>query len=389
MILWKKAFKAIATEKVSGWLFYNFQHRDPLADRILEISPQMTNSRPWIYLLFVHKTPIKIVHQIEASILDHLPGDKEIYGDRKSFLSILKKHAHKRPRVALHYSESYPQLSFVDHGTALFLSKLGFRLSSAGNLLQRVLSTLSYREIELHEQAAKALYKIIHEVWRKIKNTFSRKNTHIYEGEIFEWINKLFKTNNLITDSPLIVGSGKNTTLPHYTPQGKGARLKPGQIVQLDIWGKLDTPEGIYADISWVGILASTIPKEAEKVFNTIIKARDAAVEFIARTLEKRKKLNGEEVDLYTEEILKQAGYPYYIKHRTGHAIDREVHGFGVNLDAKEFPDKRLIREGSCFSIEPGIYLKDFGMRTEINVYIKHNIPVISGGNVQTALLTL
>jgi len=389
MTLYEKAKKAIRDEKISGWLFYNFGHRDLLADKILSVSPLMTNSRPWIYLLFAEQDPIKIVHRIEDSILDHLPGKKYVYGNRESLRSILKDFARNKPRVALHYSQNYPQLSFVDHGTVLLLSNIGYEPYPAHNLIQQVLSTLSEAEIELHEQAAKALHSIIHEVWERIRKRFLLKDSPLYEGDIQQWILELFKSKKLITDTPLIVGTGKNTSLPHYLPRGRGQKLQTTQLVQLDIWGKLDTEQGIYADISWVGILASSVPKQIEAIFSTIIEARDSAVEYIAKNLQEGKTPSGAAVDMHSESILQKAGFGDYIKHRTGHAIDSQVHGFGVNIDAKEFPDTRLLREGSCFSIEPGLYFADFGMRTEIDVYIKHNKPIISGASPQRTILTL
>ncbi|MBN1797152.1 MAG: aminopeptidase P family protein [Spirochaetales bacterium] len=389
MTLCEKAIKAIRDEKVCGWLFYNFGHRDPLADKILAVSPATTNSRPWIYLLFKEQDPIKIVHRIEDTVLDHLPGEKHIYTDRNSFYSVLKKCAGNTPEVALHYSMQYPQLSFIDHGTVLLLSHLGFKPYPAHNLIQQVLSTLSGDELKLHEQASGILHSIVHEVWTRIRTCFLRNRSPVYEGEIQHWILDLFKEKGLVTDSPLIVGTGKNTALPHYFPHGRGAKLQPAQLVQLDLWGKLDTPRGIYADISWVGILASSVPDNIKKIFNTIIEARDATVEYIANNLRDGKTLSGSAVDMHAEKILQKAGFADYIKHRTGHAIDSEVHGFGVNLDAKEFPDTRLLKEGSCFSIEPGLYFSDFGMRTEIDVYIKDGRPIISGASPQTEILTL
>jgi Xaa-Pro dipeptidase len=389
MILLEKAQKAILDEKLSGWLFYNFAHRDPLADKILAVSPLSTNSRPWIYLLYAEQEAVKIVHRIEESILDHLPGKKLIYGNRESFLSLLKNCAQDTPKVALHYSKDYPRLSFTDYGTARLIIGAGFKIKPAHNLIQRVLSTLSQAEIELHERAAAALYDIIHDIWERIKAHFLDDRLPLYEGDIHQWIRELFRRKKLVTNSPLIVGTGKNTALPHYFPHGKGAQLKNSQLVQLDIWGKIDTADGIYADISWVGIGASSVPAEFKKIFDTIADARDSAVEYIAQKLKAGRPVSGAAVDMHAESILMKAGYGDHIKHRTGHAIDSSVHGLGVNIDAKEFPDTRHIGEGSCFSIEPGLYFSDFGMRTEIDVYIKGNKPVISGNTPQNSILTL
>ncbi len=389
MTIHTKARKAIRDEHLSGWLFYNYAHRDPLADRCLTVSPLTPNTRPWIYLLPAAGPAVKIVHRIESSILDHLPGRREVYGDRNSFAALLKKYAQKAPEVALNYSPSFPQASFIDHGTVLLLTAQGFKAHPAHNLIPRVLSSLSRAEIRLHERAAGTLYQIVAEIWQRIREGFSSKSASLYEGDVHAWVVELFKAHGLITDSALIIGTGRHTALPHYMPVGRGARLTAGNLLQIDIWGKIDSAEGIYADISWVGVLSRTVSPRFRRVFDTLVRAREAAVDFIRHNLRNNTPVSGAAVDGTAERILRQAGYGGNIKHRTGHSIDTEVHGAGVNIDAGEFPDTRFLGEGSCFSVEPGLYFRDFGMRTEIDVYIHNNNAVISGGAPQTAILTL
>jgi Xaa-Pro dipeptidase len=389
MTIHAKARKAIRDEHLSGWLFYNYAHRDLLADRCLSVSPLASNTRPWIYLLYAAGPAVKIVHCIESSILDHLPGRREIYGDRTSFKDLLKKYAQKGPEVALNYSPSFPQASFIDHGTVLLLTAMGFKAHPSHNLIPKVLSSLSQAQLRLHERAAGALYRIVAEIWRRVREGFSSKSVLLYEGDVHAWVVELFKAHGLTTDSALIIGTGRHTALPHYMPSGKGARLTAGDLLQIDIWGKLDSEGGIYADISWVGVLSRTVPPAFGRVFDTLVRARDAAVDHIRQCLKNNARVSGAAVDGVADGILRQAGFGGNIKHRTGHSIDTEVHGAGVNIDAGEFPDTRLLCEGSCFSIEPGLYFRDFGMRTEIDVYIHNNNAVISGGTPQTAILTL
>jgi Xaa-Pro dipeptidase len=389
MTLYHKARKAIRDEDLSGWLFYNFAHRDILADRILAVPHEATNTRPWIYLLLRKQPPVKIVHRIEQSILDHLPGKREVYADREGFKALLKKYAAKGPRVALNYSDKFPQVSHIDHGIVLLLSDLGYRPCPAHDLVPRVLSNLAGAEITHHEKAAQALYKIVYEIWDRIRAHTTAASTPLYEGDVHDWVMELFGKYNLVTDSTLIIGTGKHTALPHYTPSGKGAELVPGNLVQIDIWGRLDIADGIYADISWVGILADEVPPRIGQAFAVLRKARDAAVRYIQQNVKSGNPPSGASVDIYTEQILRQSGFGEYIKHRTGHSIDADVHGSGINIDSGEFPDTRPLGEGSCFSIEPGLYFRDFGMRTEIDVYIHNKKAVISGDTPQESILTL
>jgi Xaa-Pro aminopeptidase len=157
--------------------------------------------------------------------------------------------------------------------------------------------------------------------------------------------------------------------------------------VQLDIWGKKRQENAIYADISWVGFLGAQPPRDVERVWEAVRDARDLAVVFVGQCLSRGEPVTGAQVDRQVEAKLAAAGFGEYIRHRTGHAIDTAVHGFGINLDSKEFPDERPLLEGACFSVEPGLYLSEFGVRSEIDVYIQNNIPVISGGMPQDKIL--
>jgi Xaa-Pro aminopeptidase len=201
----------------------------------------------------------------------------------------------------------------------------------------------------------------------------------------------MFDELELVSESAPIVASGVHSGDPHYSPETNDAEhvtiLQPGDVLQLDLWAKEKAPRSVYADISWVGILGARIPQEAEAVFRTVVEARELALRFIRDSLASGGSVSGQRVDREVRAFVERAGYGQYLRHRTGHGIDEELHGFGVNLDSVEFPDARLLLEGSCFSIEPGLYLEDFGMRSEINVYIAGGEPLVSGKNPQFELL--
>jgi Xaa-Pro aminopeptidase len=209
------------------------------------------------------------------------------------------------------------------------------------------------------------------------------------EGDIRNLFLDEMHRRGLICDHSPIVGAGVNSGNPHYDFSGSGATFVQGDVIQFDLWAKEATPGAIYADISWVGIFARDVPPRVEQAFTDLVSAREGAYRFIAEGFSAEKRaLSGADVDRKTRELLINMGYASALKHRTGHGIDTEVHGSGVNMDSVEFPDFRPLLEGSCFSLEPGIYFADFGLRTEIDVYIKNGKPVISGKDRQFNILT-
>jgi len=377
--------EAIRKVGLDGWLFSNFHHRDPLSDSLLGLSADAINTRQWVYILPAIGDPKKIVHTIENEILDSLPGEKQIYSSRQELKDILIPF--QGLSLAAQYSETLLPMSFLDYGTASFLSSLGISLNSSDPLIQIAAGTLDKEGISSHEKAAHQLYDIVNLVWSRL-NTVYHKKESIREGEIQRWILDEFENRGMETDHPPIVAAGAHSGNPHYIPEtDKGEYVKKGEVLQLDLWAKYKGNNNIFADISWVGVYDTTAPENVVEVFSHIAEARDHAVEYIASRFMTGQPVSGFEVDKKVRNLLISYNYGPYLKHRTGHGIDTEVHGMGVGLDSVEFPDHRYIREGSCFSIEPGVYMPQFGLRTEIDVYINQGIPVVSGGNRQKHLL--
>lgn len=288
-------------------------------------------------------------------------------------------------KVAVQYSPELAIISYLDHGMAQNLERAGMTLVSSAGLIQRTESLLDQEMIQSHEAAAGHLYGIVKTVWERICVDFPAKTLN--EGDVQSWIVKEFSGRGLETDHPPIVAAGVHSGNPHYAPENGGAPLKKGEVLQLDLWAK--KPGGIYADISWVGVLADEVPPEVARVFSAVASARDGCIDFINSRLSRNRQVEGREVDIHARRILEEHGYGGFIQHRTGHSIDTASHGAGVNLDASEFPDPRKLIEGACFSVEPGIYLDAFGVRTEINAYIQNKKAVVSGGEPQQQILTL
>jgi len=366
---------AIRGESLDGWLFCNFRHRDRLSDEILNI-PDSTNSRYWFYAVPANGQPLKILHSVEPDALDSLPGDKVFYISREDLEKALKPLAGKSWGVQS--SEELAAISYLDAGMAAVLKNAGLRLVSAASLIQRVKSLMDWDGQRSHERAAVHLYEIVKTAWEFVQDSYRQKKP-LHEGDVRRLMLHEMEDRRIITEHELIVAAGPNSGNPHYDFSGSGALVKEGDIVQFDLWAKEKQKKSVFADISWAGVYAAKIPEDAEKCFEVLVKTREGALSFIQDELNAGHKLTGAEVDKKAREIIFASGYGNGLKHRTGHGIDTELHGSGVNIDSVEFPDFRQILEGSCFSLEPGLYFSDYGMRTEINVYIREGRACVSG----------
>jgi Xaa-Pro aminopeptidase len=371
-----KLQKAIREEGLDGWLFCNFRHRDKLSDAILERSAGLSNSRFWFYAVPGFGEPRTLVHAIEADHLDGLPGIKQSYVSRADLANLLAPLGGKRWGV--HVSPEISAVSYLDAGTYAFLCGAGLELVSAERLIQRFKGVLDKEGIASHERAAEELYGIVNTVWDFVSSSY-HKGATIYEGDLRNIMEGEFIRRNLCRDHPPLVAAGIHSSNPHYDFSGQGAAIKEGDIIQLDLWAKEQGEAAVYADISWVGVYGKKAEPAALQVFANLAEIREKTFRFIETAMEEDLATAGAAVDRYCRSLLRDAGYEKAIKHRTGHGIDTEVHGSGVNMDSVEFPDTRPLLEGSCFSLEPGIYLDEYGFRTEINVYISQGSAQISG----------
>ena len=388
----EKTRKAISRENLGGWLFSTFHGRDTLSLSLLQLDPREKSTRPWYYFVFASGEPLKIVHAIEKSVLDPLPGETFVYASRGELAAFLRERALPRlsgRALACQYSAELPVLSFLDHGTAVLLESLGFTLASSAALVQRFKGLLDEQGYASHREAAAGLYAAVASAWDRLEKLMAGGGD-LFEGTVLRWILDDLEAAGLRQSPGLIVASGPNSAAAHHrtpTAPGEGRRIGKNEIIQFDIWTKKKTQGSVYADISWVGFTGTTVPEHLVREFACLVRARDSAVSFIASRCAEGKAVRGRDVDAHVKSILAEAGYAEATRHRTGHGIDTHVHGSGVNLDAVEFPDERLLLEGSCFSVEPGIYFADHGMRSEINVVMRDAGPVISGGEPQRELL--
>lgn len=385
---------------VSGWIFTNFHNRDTFTDGLLSLPRDIVSTRRWIYIILTDGTEIKIQHAIEPHALDTLPSSKTYaYSSQSALKSILQTIAEQYGSTfAILADINISVISTVDAGFVSLLSECGINTVSAASLVQRTKGLLDSSQIESQERAGTILYQTVYETWKMISSCYN-SHTRISEYEVQQFILSCFEKNSLVTDHPPIVAFGPHAGNPHYEPsETESAYAVEGDVIQLDIWAKENRPEAVYADISWVGFFGHSVPEHIQSRWNVLIKARDSVKDFIEKRISEGSAtavsscvstITGAQLDENVRRILIDAGYEQFIKHRTGHGIDTECHGSGVNLDSVEFPDTRALLEGCSFSVEPGLYFDDFGLRTEIDIYIKDGRPVISGKKNTTCPLAI
>lgn len=357
---------------IDGWLFYQFQSLDPIADRLLLIPQETLQTRRWFYLIAASGEPGKLVHKIEPNALNHLPGREIFYAGWRELEAGLAFLLKGLKRVAMQYSPrgAIPYVSKVDAGTVELVRGTGVDVVSSGNLLQAFEATWTPEQLQSHLEAARILREIVFQTFEKARSAMVKKKP-LSEYDLQEFILERFKAKRLLTSHPPIVAVNLHTANPHYLPTRESSfPIRKGDLLLLDLWAKKRDPEAVYADTTWTGVLAESPTERQREVFEVVRGARDAAIDFVRGKVRQGEQILGFQVDDVARGVIHQAGYGPYFLHRTGHSIGAEAHWNGANVDNFETRDERQILPHTCFSIEPGIYLEEFGIRSEIDLYV-------------------
>jgi Xaa-Pro aminopeptidase len=371
---------ALREAQLDGWLFYDHHQRDPIAYRVLKLKPGMCTRR-WYYLVPAEGEPIKLVHRVEKAALADLPGTEYQYSSWKEQRERLKEILQGKKTLAMQYSplNNIPYVGLVDAGTVELIRSLGIEVVSSADLVQQFEARWSGEALALHLKAGEAIHRIIRDAFAKIGDA-ARNNRQITEYDVQQLILRLFALDELVSSDPPIVAANANTANPHYEPAAaRSAPIRPGDFVLLDVWAKCRKPGAVYYDITWTGYVGDEVPARYAQVFAVVREARDAAAEFVRQAMRAGRLVRGYEVDDVARGVISGHGYGEFFVHRTGHSIGEEVHGNGANMDNYETHDERRIIPGTCFSIEPGIYLAEFGVRSEVDVYVEENDARVTG----------
>jgi Xaa-Pro dipeptidase len=386
--------KAIQSEmrgsKIDGWLFYDHHHRDPIAAHILGVGRNGMATRRWFYFIPAKGEPRKLVHRIEQGALDGLDGKALVYSGWEELHKNLPKLLAGSKTIAMQYSpdNNIPYIGLVDAGTIELLRKFKKKIVSSANLVQKFEASWSHEQAQGHFEAGGIVDRITREAFERAA-AFVKEGKPLTEDQLQQWIIDEFRARGLTSAEPPIVAVQPNNGNPHYAPVAGSSRpIRAGDLLLLDIWAKREIAGSVYYDITWVGYLGNRVPDSYAKIFRIVREARDNAVKFIQEAVAKRKEIHGWEVDRVARKTIEKAGYGKYFVHRTGHSIGQEVHGNGANMDGLETRDDRKIVPHTCFSIEPGIYLPEFGIRSEVNVYVDEKEARVTGA-VQEEILPL
>jgi Xaa-Pro aminopeptidase len=381
---------ALREEHLDGWLFFDHHQRDPLAYRILKLNPQRVATRRWYYFIPAHGDPKGLVHAIEPDVLAGLPGDVRKYSSWSAQLEGLHLLLAGARRIAMQYSPncSIPYVSLVDGGTLELVRGAGVEIVTSANLVQLFEARWTAQQLEMHLEAGRRVDRVRAEAFQKIAATLAAGQT-ITEWDVNRFIRAGFENSGLATDHGPIVAVNSNMSNPHYEPEAQGSReIRQGDAVLIDMWAKLDRPSAVYYDITWTGYCGPTPPDALQNIFEVVRAARDRAIHFVQAAVPRGEVIHGFEVDDAARTYIKDRGFGEYFVHRTGHSIGEEVHGAGANMDNLETHDERTIVVGTCFSVEPGVYLPEFGIRSEVNVYVGPTEARVTG-EVQQKLVTI
>ncbi len=380
---------ALRARNISAWLFYDHHHRDPIAYRVLGLPEKLMVTRRWFYLIPATGEPQKLVHKIEAGHLDSLPGKKQTYSAWQELFENLKQMLSAHRDVAMQYSPNNGvfTISLVDAGTADLIRGLGKNILSSGDLVALFEATWSDAQIQSHFAARDSIDTITAAAFQEIGRRIRSGGTN--EFEIQQWIMEAFSRENLVTSDAPVVAVNRNSGNPHYGPDAaNSAPIREGDFVLLDIWAKKNTPNAVYYDITWTGFVGPTPTARMREIFDVVRTGRDAGIKFVQDSIAAGKPICGFQVDDPVRETIAKAGYGDKFVHRTGHSIGTEVHANGANMDNLEVHDERRILPNSCFSIEPGVYLEDFGVRNEVNMLVRSGGAEVTG-RMQTELVII
>jgi Xaa-Pro dipeptidase len=366
---------------LDGWLFFDHHRRDPLAYRILSLPPSMEVTRRWYYFIPASGEPRKLVHSIESQSLDTVPGIKQSYSrwpDQQAKLQALLAGA---KRIAMQYSPdcAIPYVSMVDGGTLELVRACRVDVVSSADLVQEFEARWTQTQYESHIEAGRRVDQVRSEAFDLVRQKLE-SGVAVTEYDVQQFILRRFDQLDLITNHGPIVGVNENASNPHYEPsRDRHSHVQRGDLVLIDLWAKLKQADAVYYDVTWTAFCGQPIPDKVLAVFEIVKDARRRACNFVIEQVQSGQPLRGFEVDDAARNHIEEQGFGEYFFHRTGHSIGTEVHGTGANMDNFESHDDRRVIANTCFSVEPGIYLPEFGIRSEVNVYVGDGFAQVTG----------
>jgi Xaa-Pro dipeptidase len=381
---------ALREARLDGWLFYDHHYRDPIAYRILGLSDSLHITRRWYYFVPAMGEPRKLVHRVESLRLDPLPGKAQLYSSWQELEAGLRQMLTGAERIAMQYSprNAIMYVSMVDAGTVEVLRELGKTIVSSADLVSRFQAVLTPEQEKSHYEAQAKIDAILETGFREIGQRV-RSGAGTTEYAMVEWLQRAMADAGLVWEHGPNVSVNANSANSHYEPTAAShAPIRSGDFLLIDIWARPHREATVFYDITWTGVVDREPTPQELAVFDTVRNARDAAIATVKQAFAAGKPIAGWQADDAARAVIRDAGYAEYFTHRTGHNIGPELHGNGAHLDNLETHDERLLLPHTCFSVEPGIYLKDFGIRSEVNMITADHEARVTG-RLQTELVRI
>jgi Xaa-Pro dipeptidase len=387
--------QALRDQKLDGWLFYDHHHRDPIAYRILGLSDSLHVSRRWYYLIPAEGQPRKLTHRIERGKLATLPGGGDVYSSWQELEAGLRTMLQPYSKLAMQYSprNAIMYVSLVDAGTMEVLRELGKTIVSSADLVSRFEAVLTAEQIASHYEAQRHIDGIVNAAWKymadRLRSPGEKSQAPLTEYEMMRWLQEAMRRAGIADGYGPNVSVNANSSDSHYEPtEATHKRIAEGDFLLIDIWGRMDRPGTCFYDITWTGVVGREPSEREKQVFSVVAQARDAAIKTVQDAFAAGTPIAGWQADDAARAVIRDAGFGEYFTHRTGHSISTETHGNGANLDNLETHDDRLILPYTCFSVEPGIYLPEFGVRSEVNMLTEPGRALVTGPK-QTELVRI
>lgn len=384
---------ALARISADGWLLFDFHRINPVVGRLLGSGALGLGTRRLFVLLPRSGPPVALAHRIEQHSLAGFPGEIRPYSSWRELHRELRALVGGRT-VAMEVSpeDAVPYLDRVPYGVVQLIESLGGRVVSSASLVTQFAAGWTAHDRDEHRRAAEALSQIARDTLGWAGGEAAR-GAEVREVAAQTRVREAMARAGLISDDPPIVAFQENTALPHYEPHpGQDRRLASGQVILIDLWGRTG-PGVVFADQTWMGFAGRSPDAEVRRVWEAVRRARDRVVDVLRERYRGTRngdegRLSGADLDDAARAVIRDAGYAEYFVHRTGHSIDRDLHGSGPHLDNFETGDTRALEPGVGFSIEPGIYLPGrFGMRSEINAFLTATGVETSPAQAQNDLL--
>ena len=368
--------EALRARGLDGWLLYDFKDRNPIGRSLLGLE---WTTRRGFALVPARGTPRLLIHAIEHSSWRHLDWPRESYASRQRMEEELRALLAGCSRVATETSArgDVPYLDLLPAGIKEVIAETGTELHSSGDLVSTFYAVWTPLQREEHGRASELVKVVARDAFARAADYVTRGRP-ITEGALATWIRDELARRGAPVQADCIVAIGPKAADPHYDPGEAGQPISAGDLLLIDLWAAFHE-DSVPADQTWMGFLGSELPPRFGELWEVVKAARDGVVASLRSRYARGDVIRGFEVDDVARKIISDAGYGEYFIHRTGHSIDRDIHGRGPNLDNLETRDDRVLVPGVGFSVEPGIYIPDdVGLRTEINVHMGPDGPEVT-----------